>query len=153
VYQFETTLPFEESSVSASRDCVRDVLRSVRLAIPPDVALLLTSELVTNAIQFGQPPVVLSIVVDDGLTISVSDSESSVPVRRPVEPLSQRGRGLLLVGSMADRWGVEDFDGTSKTVWFQMDQAPDRVGLDEAGGGRGLTRSRSGSGSGPESES
>jgi two-component sensor histidine kinase len=90
------------------------------LAVPLDVALLLTSELVTNAIQYGQPPIVLSILVDNGLTISVSDAESSVPVRRPVEPLSQRGRGLQLVGAMADRWGFEDFDGTSKTVWFQM---------------------------------
>jgi len=86
-----------------------------------DVVTLLTSELVTNAIRHGEPPVCLRAALEDSaVTVSVDDGSVLAPV--PVDVTTwdaSGGRGLHLVESLSDRWGVS-LDGVGKRVWFQV---------------------------------
>jgi anti-sigma regulatory factor (Ser/Thr protein kinase) len=90
----------------------------------PDItepAALLTSELVTNAVQHGRPPVRLSVVgALGGLVVAVADGGLTRPAVRPSDSVSERGRGMTLVDSLAETWGVRDVAGNGKSVWFVL---------------------------------
>jgi transcriptional regulator with XRE-family HTH domain/anti-sigma regulatory factor (Ser/Thr protein kinase) len=85
-----------------------------------DVALLLTSELVTNSIEHGDSAWVdLAIVVDERcVRIEVSDSGHGAIRMRASDDSS--GWGLTLVGELATRWGVERRP-VGKTIWIELD--------------------------------
>jgi anti-sigma regulatory factor (Ser/Thr protein kinase) len=91
-----------------------------------DVARLLTSELVTNAVlhtQSRRPGGTVTLVVielADGIRVEVADegSAGSVPVVRD-DVLADSGRGLFLVQSLADDWGYL-CDPSGTTVWFRL---------------------------------
>src|SRR3954451_18653379 len=75
-----------------------------------DVAVLLTSEIVTNAIRYGEPPLELHAVLA-GLELRVSVDDAGTDVVRPVDDIrwdSVHGRGLHLVEALSDRWGVRE---------------------------------------------
>jgi anti-sigma regulatory factor (Ser/Thr protein kinase) len=87
-----------------------------------EVALLLTSELVTNAVCHAGGPAWLDIhVEEDVLTVGVTD-EGEGEVRIPDEhrSLETHGRGLRLVDELSRRWGVHPVNGTGKRVWFEL---------------------------------
>jgi anti-sigma regulatory factor (Ser/Thr protein kinase) len=86
-----------------------------------DIVALLTSELVTNALRHGEPPVRLRAeCTDTAVTVSVEDARSSAPVAVETTPWdASRGRGLHLVESLADGWGVKR-NGAVKEVWFRV---------------------------------
>jgi anti-sigma regulatory factor (Ser/Thr protein kinase) len=86
-----------------------------------DVAVLLTSEIVTNAILYGGPPMHLHAeLAGADLRVSVNDGghEAVVPVEN-VMWYDRGGRGLHLVEALSSRWGVED-RVTGKQVWFEL---------------------------------
>jgi anti-sigma regulatory factor (Ser/Thr protein kinase) len=90
-----------------------------------DCAVLLVSELVTNAIVHGEPPVELLVrMPDDYLHVEVHDADREAPVHLPraAPPPQERmgGRGLRLVQALASRWGLAE-DESSKWVWFEID--------------------------------
>jgi two-component sensor histidine kinase len=89
--------------------------------LPPDRradVLLLTTELVTNALRHGSPPITLTIDRQAAsVRIEVEDAGAGRPARSP-EPGPAGGWGLLLVEEAADRWGVVD---GSTNVWFEVD--------------------------------
>jgi anti-sigma regulatory factor (Ser/Thr protein kinase) len=89
-----------------------------------DTAVLLATELVTNAVEHGRGSAQLDAAIQDHvIRLEVSDSSTVVP--RPntgVPDLDERGRGLLLLDALASRWGVQPrSDG--KTVWCELDLA------------------------------
>jgi anti-sigma regulatory factor (Ser/Thr protein kinase) len=87
-----------------------------------DTALLLTSELVTNAVIHGHSDVQLQVLTDDGLLrVDVGDDNSRLPQRLPADNDALDGRGLQIVQLLATRWGVEK-EALGKTVWFELDQ-------------------------------
>ncbi|MFI8522663.1 SpoIIE family protein phosphatase [Streptomyces sp. NPDC085481] len=125
-------------SVATARAFVRDTLQGWGYAEVVDDAVVLTSELVTNAvIHAGTAADVLCLRADDGVRIEVADRypEREIPVqhgRSMGSPDRENGRGLLLCAALAGRWGVE-YSPTRKHVWFQLD-LPDRpVGTRSAG--------------------
>jgi anti-sigma regulatory factor (Ser/Thr protein kinase) len=83
-----------------------------------EVVLLLTSELVTNAVRHGIGPVGVHLVRGDGVVrVGVEDQSPRWPVLRPIDRDALNGRGLFLVDAMATDWGVLAGDA-GKTVWF-----------------------------------
>ena len=90
-----------------------------------DDALILTSELVTNAIRHGRPAVTLAIQLEpSALTVVVTDTGPERPPLVPSTPHpdSPIGRGLVIVDALATRWGVTPQPGSpGKAVWFVLD--------------------------------
>ncbi|WP_455770510.1 SpoIIE family protein phosphatase [Streptomyces goshikiensis] len=127
-------------SVAAARAFVRDTLQGWGFADIVDDAVVLTSELVTNAVvHAGTRAEVLCLRAEDGVRVEVADRypERELPLRHPGErpyadPDRESGRGLMLCAALATRWGVE-YTATHKHVWFRID-LPDRpVGTRSAG--------------------
>ena len=84
-------------------------------------AILLVSEMVTNAIVHGRGPIHLRVRrASEHLLVEVSDTATAVP--RKLRPTSSdvHGRGLQLVAMMADEWGTRPIhDG--KSVWCALE--------------------------------
>lgn len=115
-----TLPPVARSAVEARRH-VRDVLNEWGLQDLCDAALLLTSELVTNAVVHARSQIRLLVELYDGaeVRIAVSDSSPVPPSLRPRSDSATTGRGLLLLSRLADRWDA-DVSSTGKTVWFTL---------------------------------
>jgi anti-sigma regulatory factor (Ser/Thr protein kinase) len=122
--------PVDPSSVAAARRWLLSTL-DARWAPVRDVAALLVSELVTNAVRHARR--VLRVVIrTDGRTlrVEVTDDCQELPRVQDLDDAATSGRGLQLVAAIADRWGVTPSDD-GKSVWFE-------VGLPvQAGAGRG----------------
>src|ERR1700727_3094541 len=130
------------SAVAAARTEVEAAIGAWSLAVDPDVAILLTSELVTNAVThatarsrrngraarrgFAAEAVLLVIAADDaGLRVEVHDGSADLPVLAdcPVEADAETGRGLLLVTSLSAEWGFHRTSG-GKAVYFTLQAQP-----------------------------
>ena len=86
-------------------------------------AVLLTSEIVTNAVMHGANPLVLDATVDGNVVhVSVYDRDDRLPVRSPGAG-PNGGYGLQIVEDLADTWGVEQGQ-PGKTVWFELAVPP-----------------------------
>jgi len=114
------SLPAEPASAAAARRFVRDVLDAWDAGEFEDAAVLLTSELVTNALLHARSPAELHVRLAGGcLRVGVSDRTPVIPVRKRYGKEAATGRGLLLVETLADAWGTEpNEDG--KEVWFEL---------------------------------
>jgi anti-sigma regulatory factor (Ser/Thr protein kinase) len=114
-------LPKEPTSPALARRH----LRNTGSALPGDlleIALLLTSELVTNAVKYGGEHIVL-VVTDETrlLRVEVRDDGPHPPRMGAAESQDLGGRGLLLVESLATEWGTGPADGhPGKVVWFTL---------------------------------
>lgn len=139
-----------------ARRRVRDAIRSLQVPVDLDAALLLTSELVTNAIRHeagqGAQAVMLAIASSRGrLRVDVHDTSRSLPAVAEVPADAETGRGLLLVETLSDEWGFYRTPAGKAvyfTLAFEPDQAdkPDNAGTTDqadeapAAGGRGPQR-------------
>ncbi|MFI8326556.1 SpoIIE family protein phosphatase [Streptomyces sp. NPDC085529] len=125
-------------SVAAARAFVRDTLQGWGHPELVDDAVVLTSELVTNAVvHAGTAAEVSCLRSEDSIRVEVADRypEREIPVQSgPViaSPDRENGRGLLLCAALADRWGV-DYSPTRKHVWFHLDLPQRPVGTRSAG--------------------
>lgn len=115
------TLPAELRSIRAARLFVAERCVAARLTDEQcDDALLLTSELVTNAILHGRSEVCVEVQERGRLMrISVFDENSRHPQPVAEDPDALDGRGLALVDALARSWGVED-RRLGKAVWFEL---------------------------------
>ena len=91
--------------------------------LPPEVtevAILLTSELVTNVIVHARTPMRLSVDVEpSALRVAIADDAPRTPVRRAGGDTRLTGRGMHLVEKLSNHWGVEPTP-SGKTVWFEL---------------------------------
>ncbi|KQM02643.1 anti-sigma regulatory factor (Ser/Thr protein kinase) [Frankia sp. CpI1-P] len=114
-------LPYLPSAVPQARRVLREGMRMAQL--PEDVrstAELLVSELVTNAVKYGQPPLWLLIEMRPGLIhASVSDTSTVLPQRRTAAPDAEGGRGLLVLDALAGSWGTVMAE-SGKYLWFDL---------------------------------
>jgi anti-sigma regulatory factor (Ser/Thr protein kinase) len=86
-----------------------------------DSIVLLTSELVTNAIRHCRRRVELHVHLEgDRLRIEVLDDSPLGPTASDADLLSEKGRGLQIVEMLAAAWGVEPLDA-GKKVWFEVE--------------------------------
>jgi anti-sigma regulatory factor (Ser/Thr protein kinase) len=89
-----------------------------------DEAQLLVSELVTNAVRHGSPPLTLELDCNNvtGLEVRVTDGSKNLPVKTEAAELNalmESGRGVQLVDLLSDDWNIEPRDN-GKTVWFAL---------------------------------
>ncbi|MGW6359220.1 SpoIIE family protein phosphatase [Streptomyces sp. NPDC055092] len=126
-------------SVATARAFVRDTLQGWGFPDIIDDAVVLTSELVTNAVvHAGTSAEVLCLRTDDGVRIEVADRypEREIPLQQSAinmgNPDREGGRGLQLCAALATRWGV-DYTPTHKLVWFQLALPQRSVGTRTAG--------------------
>ncbi|NGN67577.1 SpoIIE family protein phosphatase [Streptomyces sp. A7024] len=126
-------------SVAPARAFVRDTLQGWGFAEIADDAVVLTSELVTNAVVHAGTAVdVRCLRADTGVRVEVADHypERELPLDEaghpPAGPDREGGRGLMLCAALASRWGVE-YTGTRKQVWFQLDASEPIAGTRSAG--------------------
>ncbi|MDT0344372.1 SpoIIE family protein phosphatase [Streptomyces litchfieldiae] len=111
-------LPMVPEAVARARRMAveqMDIWGLAELAFPTE---LIVSELVTNAIRYGNPPVQLRLIRGDTLVCEVSDASSSAPHLRRARTFDEGGRGLLLVAQVAERWGSRR-TATGKTIWTE----------------------------------
>jgi DNA-binding NarL/FixJ family response regulator len=95
-----------------------------------DTVTLLVSELVTNAVVHASSDVeVLVRLTATAARIEVTDTSAAAVVPRDAAFDEDSGRGLALVGSLAQRWGVRAAPGGGKTVWFEVNR-PEGSGVE-----------------------
>ena len=110
----------DTSSAAAARRFVRETLAGWDLDAHIDTAMLLISELVTNAVLHARcgPEVMLS-ASGGVLRVEVYDASPVLPARRHYGLHAGTGRGMVLVEEMAAEWGAEPSAG-GKVVWFEL---------------------------------
>jgi anti-sigma regulatory factor (Ser/Thr protein kinase) len=113
----------QASSVSAARRYVQSEL----VGEDPDLidaAILLVSELATNAVRHANSAFVVRVSrTEDTIRFEVSDSGAGEPGMLEADPRRRSGRGLQIVQGMSREWGVTR-EGGDKTVWFVLSRPP-----------------------------
>ncbi|MFD7133478.1 PAS domain S-box protein [Streptomyces sp. NPDC059894] len=110
----------DPASVREGRAVLHKALTSWNCADRADDALLLLSETLTNAVQHAEGPITLRLHrTATALTVEVGDRSPHLPKPRPAAQDEESGRGLVLVGALADSWGVRPTD-EGKTTWFTL---------------------------------
>ena len=119
------TIPGSPEHVSGTRAFIARTLDDRLAGVDRDAATLLTSELVTNAIQHtdsGAPGGTVTVVVIEvpgGVLVEVIDEGSAGTPVVKADLFAAEGHGLLLVQQLAAQWGyLQDQSGT--TVWFHL---------------------------------
>ena len=117
-------------SAAEARGFVTSTLQDWELDGLADMAALLVSELVTNALLHARSSLVVQIMSGPAaVKVSVGDGSAALPQPRrdpdqeraqAAIELAEGGRGLVLVEAIADRWGVES-QQAGKRVWFELD--------------------------------
>ncbi|MFE0415934.1 ATP-binding protein [Streptomyces tendae] len=120
----EWVFPAAPDAVRTARSLVRRTLGEWRLDSIGDIAALLVSELVTNALRHATGPIGVRLVRGPAgaagvLLVEVSDPLPDPPRERVARPDDEDGRGLQLVASAARRWGTRPGEA-GKTVWFEL---------------------------------
>ncbi|GHE05403.1 SpoIIE family protein phosphatase [Streptomyces alanosinicus] len=112
-------VPPDPAEVAAFRQAVGEQLATWGLEEAAFVTELVVSELVTNAIRYGEPPIQLRLIRDRALICEVSDASSTSPHLRRAHAYDEGGRGLLLVAQLTQRWGSRQ-TGRGKTIWAEQ---------------------------------
>ncbi|QCD58034.1 SpoIIE family protein phosphatase [Streptomyces hawaiiensis] len=113
------TLPREPRSVGRAREYARARLLAWDMEPLVDTTELLVSELVTNALRYGEGEIRLRLLLDRTLVCEVWDSGLVQPRRRRARDTDEGGRGLQLVGLLSAAWGSRRTP-RGKTVWFEL---------------------------------
>lgn len=122
-------------SVSDAREFLRGTSREWKVEALADVAILLVSELVTNAVVHAGSPLQVTVCISEGvLEIAVRDNDPRLPSRRRSDDQrravpsaetrmlaeeAESGRGIVLVDALAEEWGVARLS-SGKQVWFRL---------------------------------
>ncbi|MFE7456249.1 ATP-binding protein [Streptomyces sp. NPDC057554] len=138
LYATSLRLAAVPSAVSNSRIFIRQTLQHWRVSDYIDVAELVVSELVTNAIEatgITDPQPKWTAVTDEHvigvqlrivgarLYVEVWDPSADTPVKKHPDDEAEGGRGLLLIEAMAEHWDVYQSEAGGKVVWAQLSLA------------------------------
>jgi len=117
------TLPAANLSVRLARQATRAVLTAWRLAHVEETAVLLVSELVTNAVRHARGTDVIAVDLRAARTllrIEIQDTDRHWPQPRVPDGFDESGFGFVLVDALAGKWGVRETE-TGKAVWAELD--------------------------------
>jgi anti-anti-sigma regulatory factor len=101
-----------------SRELVTEACGRWELADLAGSACIVVTEMVNNVVAHAQTPMAVLLARHaDAMSVAVRDQSATIPMfTGPVAPTSHGGRGLLLIDSVADRWGSLKLDA-GKVVW------------------------------------
>ena len=129
------TLPAEDHSVRLARNAAHVVLGAWRLAHMQETAVLIVSELVTNAVRHARETDVVDVdlhATRTCLRIEIQDCDRQWPQPRIPGGFEESGFGFVLVDALAVKWGVRETT-TGKAVWAELDVRRDDVSADPFG--------------------
>jgi PAS domain S-box-containing protein len=107
-------------SVGEARRFVRSVVDEAGARAMADTAVLVVSEVVTNAVLHAGTPVDVAVRAGRGrVRVEVADGSAQLPRPRSYDRLVSTGRGLHILDAVVDDWGV-DVASAGKTVWFEL---------------------------------
>lgn len=113
--------------VGLARKELRKALAGWGLGVIEDAALVVLSELLTNAVRHGRVPgreiETRFQPVPGGLRIEVHDASDVRPLLTMPGSDASGGWGLPLVDALAERWGASDRKGPGKAVWAELSAA------------------------------
>jgi PAS domain S-box-containing protein len=112
-------LPAEPSVVADARKAASGQLAAWGLEEAEFTTELVVSELVTNAIRYGEAPIELRLIHDRTLICEVSDGSNTAPHLRRARAFDEGGRGLLLVAQLCRAWGTRQ-SSRGKTIWAEQ---------------------------------
>ncbi|GAA2099769.1 hypothetical protein GCM10009759_31950 [Kitasatospora saccharophila] len=115
----EWSVPSDPSAVAAVRAAATAQLRRWGLEELETGTELILSELVTNAIRYGAAPVAVRLLYGRTLICQVADASSTSPRVRLAAATDEGGRGLFLVGQIAQRWGTR-YTEDGKVIWAEQ---------------------------------
>jgi anti-sigma regulatory factor (Ser/Thr protein kinase) len=123
-YDVASSFDCDASQVARARNWVHEELAE-RLPVQAssevvEDAVLVVSELLTNAIRAGCDFVTVGLALDSkGVRLGVRDDAPGFPVLKAAKPNDNAGRGLPIVSTLAQDWGVDrpGADGSRKEVW------------------------------------
>nr|MDT0664135.1 ATP-binding protein [Micromonospora sp. DSM 115978] len=124
-------LPANPRAAGWARRLVTELLEAWNRREDAEVARLLVSEVVTNAVRFvgARHALRLEVVADDlRVRIAVIDGSDQAPYLRDASDTDESGRGMHLIAALASEWGVRDADPEEtepgKGVWFDLPTPP-----------------------------
>ncbi|MHB8450484.1 MAG: SpoIIE family protein phosphatase [Mycobacteriales bacterium] len=117
-------LPAEPAGVAPARQVVTEALRAaLGERVSADLVFAvqeITSELLTNAVRYGLPPIRLRLrLLPTAVHVEIADAGLHQPVPRRPLPTDEGGRGLQLVAALARRWGTRSLP-RGKAVWAEI---------------------------------
>ncbi|MFF9016893.1 SpoIIE family protein phosphatase [Streptomyces sp. NPDC014870] len=115
----EWELPREGRAASVARRLVTDQLSEWELTELADVCELVVSELVGNALRYGNGPGRLRLLRGERLLVEVSDTGPDLPQIQHADLSDEGGRGLQLINMLCRRWGTCRTE-TGKVVWAEQ---------------------------------
>jgi len=115
------TLTAGPAAAAQARRQVRAAIVAWDVPVDPDIAVLLTSELVTNALQHetGRTVTLTVTCVCDQLRVAVHDTSRRAPVIVDAPADAEAGRGLMLVAKLSTTWGYHR-TAAGKAVYFTL---------------------------------
>ncbi|WUN28965.1 SpoIIE family protein phosphatase [Streptomyces sp. NBC_00316] len=117
-------LAHDRTTPAIARTLVRDRLDGWNLDDETVQATeLIVSELVTNAVRYGTPPLQLRLILNRSLTCEVHDSSAVAPHLRHARTVDEGGRGLFIVSQLATHWGTR-YSLHGKALWTEQEVSP-----------------------------
>ena len=116
-------LPPDVPTVRLARQATRDALAAWQLGHLEDAAILVVSELVTNAMRHARDTGAIGLELTSAgtwLRVEVQDGDPSWRQRRSLADDDESGLGFVLVDSVAGRWGIRRV-AAGKAVWAELD--------------------------------
>jgi anti-sigma regulatory factor (Ser/Thr protein kinase) len=125
---FCVTLPVHGLAAGLARQATHDTLAAWGLSHLEETAVLLASELVSNAVRHARTGLVLELGLEtygSWLRIEVLDADPQPPEPRTPAALDESGFGFVLIEALADTWGVRPAT-VGKAVWAELDTGASR---------------------------
>lgn len=120
-WSYDIELIAKPPSVASARNFVADILSRHGLPHLVDDVRLVVSELATNAITHARTAFSVTLRGFDGfVVVEVRDSSQDGPFLRAAPSLDTNGRGLAIVKALSRDWGINEYEGGSKSVWAEF---------------------------------